>query len=166
MLTPENEAKKQRINQLSHRVIGLCIEVHRELGPGLLESAYEEALAYELTHAGLRYERQCDLPLTYKSISLDCGYRLDFIIEDELIIELKSIHSFQPIHQAQLLTYLKLQRRSLGLLLNFNVPTMKEGVKRVICGPLFHDETSPASGLLSLATLLIASATAWISLRA
>jgi GxxExxY protein len=165
MLTPENEAKKERINQLSHRVIGLCIEVHRELGPGLLESAYEEALAYELTHAGLRYERQCDIPLTYKGVSLDCGYRLDFIVEDELIIELKSIQTFQPIHQAQLLTYLKLQRRSLGLLLNFNVPVMKEGVKRVACGSLFHDERSSGTGL-SLATLLVASVAAWISFRA
>lgn len=166
MLTPENEAKKERINQLSHRVIGLCIEVHRELGPGLLESAYEEALAYELTHAGLRYERQCDIPLTYKGASLDCGYRLDFIVEDELIIELKSIQAFQPIHQAQLLTYLKLQRRSLGLLLNFNVPVMKEGVKRVAAGSLFHDERSSGTGLLSLATLLVASAASWFSFRA
>jgi GxxExxY protein len=165
MHTPEDKAKKERINQISHRVIGLCIEVHRELGPGLLESAYEEALAYELTNAGLRYERQRDIPLTYKGASLDCGYRLDFIVEDELIIELKSISAFQPIHHAQLLTYLKLQRRPLGLLLNFNVPVMKEGIKRVVCGSLFQNEKSSGVGLLSFATLLIAGATAWFTCR-
>lgn len=140
MHAPEHEARKQRINQLSHRVIGLCIEVHRELGPRLLESAYEEALAYELTQTGLRYQRQLDMPLTYKGVSLDCGYRVDFVVEKELILELKSVHLLQPIHQAQLLTYLKLQSCSLGLLLNFNVPAMREGIKRVAHGTLLKEE--------------------------
>jgi GxxExxY protein len=167
MSIPTNTvARKQRINALSHQVIGLCIEVHRELGPGLLESAYEEALAYELTHAGLRFDRQRDMPLTYKSASLACGYRLDFIVEDELILELKSVNGFQAIHHAQLLTYLKLERRSLGLLLNFNVPVMKDGVKRVASGTLFQDEKSNNLGWLpALMVSCLATALAWFSPR-
>ena len=86
----DTETQRSELNELSHRVIGLCIEVHRELGPGLLESAYEEALAYELTQAGLKYERQRDMPLLYKGVKLDCGYRLDFVVEGELILELKA----------------------------------------------------------------------------
>jgi GxxExxY protein len=165
--TSDNEARKQRINHLSHQVIGLCIEVHRELGPGLLESAYEEALAYELTHAGLRFERQRDMPLTYKDASLECGYRLDFLVEDELILELKSVNTFQAIHHAQLLTYLKLERRSLGLLLNFNVPVMKEGIKRVASGTLFQDEKSTDLGWLpALLVSCLVGALTWGSLRA
>jgi GxxExxY protein len=165
--TPNNDSRKQRINQLSHQVIGLCIEVHRELGPGLLESAYEEALAYELTHAGLCFERQRDMPLTYKGASLECGYRLDFIVEDELILELKSVSAFQAIHHAQLLTYLKLERRSLGLLLNFNVPVMKDGVKRVASGTLFQDEKPSGSGWLpALMVSCLSGALAWLSTRA
>jgi GxxExxY protein len=141
----DTESQKKHLNDLSGKVIGLCIEIHRELGPGLLESAYEECLAYELSKAGLRYERQRSLPVRYKEVQLDCGYRLDFVVEGALIVELKAITELQPIHEAQLLTYLKLDKKSLGLLINFNVPTLKQGVKRVVCGGLFKDETGGRS---------------------
>ncbi len=108
------------------------MEVHRELGPGLLESAYEEALAYELGQAGLVFERQRELPLRYKHIELPCEYRLDFVVEGQLLLELKAVSELLPIHQAQLLTYLKLEQLPLGLLINFNVPVLKDGVRRVI----------------------------------
>jgi len=128
------------LNDLSSKVIGACIEIHRELGPGLLESAYEECLAYELSKAGLPYERQKPLPVRYKEVKLDCGYRLDFVVEDVLIVELKAVTELLPIHEAQLLTYLKLDNKSLGLLINFNVPVLKHRVRRVVCGGLFRDE--------------------------
>jgi len=128
------EAQRKRLNDLSHRVIGLCIEVHRELG-----SAYEEALAYELTHAGISFARQRDMPLSYKGVKLDCGYRLDFLVEGGLILELKTVSEILPVHHAQLLTYLKLERRSLGLLINFNESVLKNGVRRVVSGDLFKD---------------------------
>ena len=131
------EAQRQKLNDLSYRVLGLCMEVHRELGPGLLESAYEEALAYEFTQAGLSFERQRDMPLLYKGVKLDCGYRLDFLIEDQLILELKTVNELLPIHHAQVLTYLNLGRRSLGLLVNFNVPVLKDGIRRIVTGELF-----------------------------
>lgn len=130
--------QRNRLNELSGKVIGLCIEIHRELGPGLLESAYEECLAYELSKAGLRFERQRPLPVRYKEVQLDCGYRLDLVVEGVLILELKAVTELQPIHEAQLLTYLKLDKKPLGLLINFNVPALKEGVKRVACGDLFR----------------------------
>ena len=117
---------------MSHQVIGLCIEVHRELGPGLLESAYEEALAYELAKAGLAFDRQREVPLRYRGIELSCDYRLDFVVEGQLLLELKAVSELLPIHQAQLLTYLKLERLQLGLLVNFNVPVLKDGIRRVI----------------------------------
>src|SRR5437667_176720 len=98
------EAQRTKLNELSHRIIGLCIEVHRELGPGLLESAYEEALAYEFTEAGLSFERQRDMPLLYKGVKLNCGYRLDLVVEGQLIIELKAVTELLPIHHAHLLT--------------------------------------------------------------
>ena len=139
------EAKKARLNELSGKVIGMCIEIHRVLGPGLLESAYEECLAYELSAAGLRFERQRALPVRYKDVQLDCGYRLDFVIEGELIVELKAVVETQPIHEAQLLTYLKLDKKPLGLLINFNVPTLTRGVKRVACGDLFKEEVGDRS---------------------
>lgn len=132
--------QRQRLNELSGNVIGLCIEIHRELGPGLLESAYEECLAYELSKAGLCFERQRALPVKYKEVQLDCGYRLDFVIEGVLIAELKAVSELHPIHEAQLLTYLKLDKRPLGLLINFNVPLLKQGVKRVVCGDLFRGD--------------------------
>src|SRR5437764_15046076 len=105
------ETERQRLNEVSRKVIGLCIEIHRELGPGLLESAYEECLAYELSKAGLRFERQRALPVRYKEVQLDCGYRLDLVIEDALIVELKAVTELHPIHEAQLLTYLKLEKK-------------------------------------------------------
>lgn len=125
------EAQSREMSVLTEKVIGLCIEVHRHLGPGLLESAYEEALAYELVTAGLRFERQRERPLAYKKVKLDCGYRLDFVVEDELILELKAVVELLPVHHAQILTYLKLERRSLGLLINFNVPILSKGIRRV-----------------------------------
>jgi GxxExxY protein len=157
----ETEAARQQLNDLSGKVIGLCIEIHRELGPGLLESAYEECLAYELTQAGLRFERQRALPVRYKEVQLDCGYRLDFVVEGALIIELKAVTELHPIHEAQLLTYLKLDKKSLGLLINFNVPALKQGVKRVACGALFKRETGGRGVAFRLLSLLCASVSLW-----
>jgi GxxExxY protein len=117
---------------LSSQVIGAAIEVHKILGPGLLESAYEECLAHELYLRGLSLERQKLLPLTYKGERLDCGYRLDLVVENAIVLELKSSDTIEPIHKAQLLTYLKLSGLSLGLLLNFNVPIMREGIVRLV----------------------------------
>ena len=117
---------------LTGKVIGFGIEVHRETGPGLLESAYEECLAYELSLAGLVFKRQHPLPVVYKEFRLDCGYRLDLAIEDTLILELKSVASLLPVHEAQLLTYLKLSGIPTGLLINFNVPVLKSGIKRLV----------------------------------
>ncbi len=140
-----NEGKQRaQLNELSHRIIGLCLEVHKELGPGLLESAYEEALAQELTVAGIAFERQKEAPLIYKGITLNCGYRIDFLVEGKLIVELKAVQELEPVHYAQLLTYLKLERLSLGLLVNFNVAVLKNGLKRVVAGDLFkHERTYP-----------------------
>jgi GxxExxY protein len=141
------------------------MEVHREVGPGLLESAYEEALAYEFTQAGIPFERQRDMPLVYKGIKLDCGYRLDFLVADQLIIELKAVTELLPIHHAQLLTYLKLERRPLGLLINFNVPVLKDGVHRVVAGDLFKHQKRTRSDLGHLALLLCASVSLWFKAK-
>jgi len=161
----DTETQRLRLNELSHRVIGLCIEVHRELGPGLLESAYEEALAYELTAAGYKFERQREMPLLYKGVKLDCGYRLDVVIEGALILELKAVNELLPVHHAQLLTYLKLERRSLGLLINFNVPVLKNGIRRVAAGDLFKDEKSSRPDCGQLVVLLCASVSLWFKNR-
>ncbi len=131
------DAERKRLNELSAKVIGLCIAVHRETGPGLLESAYEECLAYEMSRSGLPFERQKEMPLSYKGVLLHCGYRLDFLVEDSLVIELKAVDQVAPLFQAQLLTYLKLAKKSLGLLINFNVPVLKEGIQRMTTGDLF-----------------------------
>jgi GxxExxY protein len=120
------------LNQLSSRIIGAAIEVHKTLGPGLLESTYEECLCPELNLQKIKYERQVNLPVTYKAKNLDCGYRIDVIVERAVIIVLKTVDSIVPIHKAQLLTYLKLSNLNLGLLLNFNVPIMKDGIQRVV----------------------------------
>jgi len=120
------------INQLSSKIIGAAIEVHRTLGPGLLESAYEECLCYELELRRIKFERQRSLPIIYKGRRLDCGYRLDIVIENKIITELKSIEKIEPIHKAQLLSYLKLSGQKLGLLLNFNVSVMKDGIVRLV----------------------------------
>jgi len=118
--------------RLTESIIGAAIEVHRHLGPGLLESAYEECLCYELAQAGLKFERQIELPVLYKGLKLDCGYRLDLVIEGSVILELKTVDQLLPIHSAQLLTYLKLSGLTVGLLLNFNEPVLKKGIKRLV----------------------------------
>lgn len=120
------------INKLSSKIIGAAIEVHKALGPGLLESAYEECLCHEFGLRGLSNERQKPLPVTYKGKKLDCGYRLDIVVENAIILELKSCEKIEPIHKAQILTYLKLSGLSLGLLLNFNVPVMRDGIVRIV----------------------------------
>ncbi len=118
-------------NEWTEKIIGAAIEVHRHLGPGLLESAYEECLACEMGLRKIPYERQKALPLKYKGLSLDCGYRLDFVVANCVVIELKAIKNLDPIHDAQMLTYLKLTGHRLGLLLNFHVNIMKSGIKRI-----------------------------------
>ena len=120
------------INELSGIVIGAAIEVHKVLGPGLLESAYENCLCHELQLRNVIFERQKPLPITYKGVDLDCGYRLDVVVQGVLVLEVKACDRIEPIHQAQLLTYLKLSGLSLGLLLNFNVPVMRDGIVRVV----------------------------------
>ncbi|HXQ41755.1 MAG TPA: GxxExxY protein [Candidatus Udaeobacter sp.] len=125
-------ARQESRDSLSERVIGLAIEVHRGLGPGLLESAYEECLAYELKNAGMAFARQVPLPVIYKSVKLDCGYRMDFVVDRNLVIELKTVERLLPIHDAQLLTYLKLGNLKTGLLLNFHAAVLREGIRRMI----------------------------------
>ena len=120
------------INDLTGQVIGAPIEVHKHLGPGLLESAYEECLCHELRSKGIAHERQKPLPINYKQVRLDCRYRLDAVVEGRIILELKSCEKVEDIHKAQLLTYLKLSGINLGLILNFNVPIMREGIFRVV----------------------------------
>ncbi len=119
-------------DQLSKQVIGLAIEVHRELGPGLLESTYEKCLTYELKTHNIKCETQLALPVKYKEIDLDCGYRVDLMVEQRLIVELKSVSSLQQIHEAQLLTYMKLAHIKIGLLVNFNTRLLKNGIKRLV----------------------------------
>ena len=119
-------------NELSRIVFDCALKVHQSLGPGLLESAYEECLFYELKKIGLRVEKQKALPLIYEEVKLDVGYRLDIIVENKLIIEIKSVEALNDVHFAQLLTYLKLTNCKLGLLINFNVSLIKNGVKRVV----------------------------------
>ena len=119
------------INKLTGQVIGAAIEVHKALGPGLLESAYEECLCHELLLRKISIQRQLAVPIKYKGVNLDCGYQLDIVVANELIVELKACEKVLPIHEAQLLTYLKLTRIKYGLLINFNVPILKEGIKRM-----------------------------------
>ena len=120
------------INQLSSKIIGAAIEVHKALGPGLLESAYEKCLCHELKLRGLSFESQKPVPLVFKGEKLDCGYQLDIVVENTIILELKSCEQIEPIHKAQLLTYLKLTGLKLGLLLNFNMPAMRDGIVRLV----------------------------------
>jgi GxxExxY protein len=117
---------------LTGKIIGAAIEVHRALGPGLLESAYEACLIYELRLRRLKVESQKPLPVFYKDVMLDCGYRLDLVVDDQVIVEIKSISSFAAIHEAQLLSYLKLSRCKIGLLINFNMKILKDGIRRFI----------------------------------
>lgn len=116
---------------LTEKVIGAGIEVHRALGPGLLESAYEQCLCHELALGKLELRRQVELPLLYKGIRLDCGYRMDLVVANELVVEIKTVEKILPIHEAQLLTYLKLSGLRIGLVLNFNVPVLKDGIRRL-----------------------------------
>jgi GxxExxY protein len=116
--------------QLTEQIIGAAIEVHRELGPGLLESAYEQCFCHELHLRALQFRCQIDLPVQYKGLKLDCGYRVDVVVEDSVVVELKSVEQVLPIHQAQLLTYLRLSGKKVGLLINFNVPVLKNGIVR------------------------------------
>jgi GxxExxY protein len=126
------------INELTEVIIGAAIEVHRALGPGLLESAYEECLCRELSLRDIPFERQRPLPLQCKGISLDCGYRLDLLVADKVVVEIKAVEAVLPIHEAQLLTYLKLGGWQVGLLINFNVPVLKDGIRRRVLG--FHGQ--------------------------
>lgn len=121
-------------NRFTSEIIGACIEVHKELGPGLLESAYEHCLVYELRNLGIYVEQQVMLPIIYKNAQLDVGYRIDLLVENEIILEIKAVKELEPIHTAQLLTYLKLKKLHLGLLINFNSIRVVDGIKRVING--------------------------------
>jgi GxxExxY protein len=120
------------LESLSYKIIGLAIEVHRQLGPGLLESAYQQCLYYEIKKAGLKVEKEITLPIIYKDITLDQGYRIDLLIEDKLVIELKTVESFTSVHFAQILTYLKLGNYPLGLLINYNSKILRNNIKRFI----------------------------------
>ncbi len=120
-----------RVNDLTERIIGAAIEVHRQTGPGLLESAYEACLAYELTGRGIAFERQKELPLHYKGVQIDAGFRIDLLVSGLVVVELKAVEKILPIHEAQIITYLKLTGCKLGLLLNFNVRRMTDGIKRL-----------------------------------
>jgi GxxExxY protein len=130
-------------NKLTETIIGAAIEVHRGLGPGLLESAYEECLCHELDLRSVSYTRQAPLPVRYKGLDLDCGYRLDLLVQESVVVELKSVENILPIHEAQLLTYLKLGGWQVGLLINFNVPVLKQGIVRKVYQ--FKDSANSAS---------------------
>jgi GxxExxY protein len=123
-------------NEIANRVIGLSIEVHRAVGPGLLESAYKESLYYKIRKEGLYVEKEKAMPLIFEEVKLECGYRIDLVVENKLVVETKSVEALNDIHLAQTLTYLKLGNYKLGLLINFNVVLLKEGIKRVINGHL------------------------------
>lgn len=118
------------LENLTSAICGAAIDVHRELGPGLLESAYEECLCYELSQRGIHFERQVPLPVIYKEVRLNCGYVMDLVVDNQVVVELKCAEAILPVHEAQLLTYLKLSQKKVGLLLNFQVRLMKEGITR------------------------------------
>ncbi len=119
-------------NELTRQIIGAAIEVHKLLGPGLLESAYEECLARELVLSKINFERQKPVPVVYKDVRLECGYRMDFLIDGQVVVELKSVEAIAPVHEAIMLTYLRLSGCKLGLLINFNVPVLKDGIRRFV----------------------------------
>ncbi|HEY9114303.1 MAG TPA: GxxExxY protein [Bacteroidales bacterium] len=119
-------------NEISSKVIGLAIEVHKSLGPGLLESAYEEVLFYKIQQSGLKVEKEKPMPLVFEEVKLDCGYRIDLLVENKLVVEIKAVEALNDIHLAQVLTYLKVGNFKLGLLINFNVAQLKQGIKRII----------------------------------
>jgi GxxExxY protein len=124
----------ERLNRITESIIGSAIAVHKALGPGLLESAYEACLAFELKHMGLRVEREKPLPVTYREVKLDCAYRLDLLVEDAVIVEIKVVDQLAPIHTAQLLSYLKLSGCKVGLLINFHVQKLTDGIRRIVNG--------------------------------
>ncbi|HTP84821.1 MAG TPA: GxxExxY protein [Alphaproteobacteria bacterium] len=130
--TESDRERAARSDPLTEKIIGAAIEVHRALGPGLLESAYEVCLCHEFSLAGLQFRRQVPLPVTYKSVTLDCGYRADIVVESTVMLELKTVEAVLPVHKAQLLTYLKLSGLRVGLLINFNVPMLKDGLVRMV----------------------------------
>ena len=123
-----------KVNDLTHAIIGAGIEVHRALGPGLLESTYEECLCRELSLRNIPFQRQYVLPVVYKGLELDCGYRLDLLVGNAVVVEIKAVESLLPIHEAQLMTYLRLGDWKVGLLMNFNVPVLKQGIRRRVLG--------------------------------
>ncbi len=133
-------------NELTHEVIGSAIEVHKALGPGLLESAYVECMCYELSQRGIAFRREVGLPVVYKGCKLDCGYRIDVVVEDTVAVEAKSTDALHPIHEAQLLTYLRLGGWPVGLLINLNVPVLKNGIRRRVLN--LSDEVLCASASL------------------
>lgn len=121
-------------NEIANKVIGLAIEVHSALGPGLLESAYQECLHYKIGKAGLKVEKEKPMPLVFEDVKLECGYRIDLLVENKLVVEIKSVEALNDVHLAQTLTYMKLGNYKLGLLINFNVALLKNGIKRVVNG--------------------------------
>jgi GxxExxY protein len=125
-------ANARDLNEITHGIIAAAIEVHRQLGPGLLESAYQECVCYELSRMGIAFTREVHLPLSYKGLKLDCSYRIDLLVEDAILVELKAIEQMLPIHSAQLLTYLRASNKPIGLLINFNVLVLKDGIKRIV----------------------------------
>jgi GxxExxY protein len=139
----QGDGETGRFGGCSEAVIGACIEVHRHLGPGLFESAYEECVAHELMLRGLRFERQQSVPLEYKGMMLECGYRLDLVVENILIVEIKSVDKLLPIHQAQLLTYLRLTNLQTGLLVNFRETVLKNGLRRLTLSKKLPVSPSP-----------------------
>ena len=124
--------KEEKLNKITKTIIGMAINIHRALGPGLLESAYEACMVYDLVKAGLKVEQQKPLPIVYRGVKLECSYRLDLMIEKEVIVEIKSVEKLLPIHQAQLMSYLKLSDCKVRLLINFNIKVLKNGIKRVV----------------------------------
>src|ERR1022692_4604750 len=139
MQSKATTASASDLNGVTHGIIAAAIEVHRHLGPGLLESAYQECVCYELSRMGLAFTREVHLPLSYKGLQLDCSYRIDLLVEDAVLVELKSVEQTLPVHSAQLLTYLKAANKQVGLLINFNVPVLKDGIRRIV-----NDYTGPS----------------------
>jgi GxxExxY protein len=127
---------REGLNKITEQIIGAATQVHRSLGPGLLESAYEACLAFELKKRGLRVEQQKALPLIYDEVKLDCGYRIDLLVEGAVVVEIKSVDALAPIHEAQIITYLKLSGSKVGLMINFNVRILKDGIRRFVNGEL------------------------------
>ena len=128
----DTESRREELNALTRKIIGAGIEVHRHLGPGLLETSYETCLAYELQQRGLAFERQKALPLMYKEIRLDQGFRIDLLVEDAVVVELKAVDQLLPVHEAQILSYLRFTGCKVGLLMNFNVKLLKDGIRRFV----------------------------------